>query len=140
MSFADQGVRYPGERRHSANAIRSVMNRPSYRHKGRVPPIAAWERLLGEIRAANEPRVMISSEFLAGAEPETVKRIVADLDPQRIHVVATLRPLASLLPSQWQQDVRRGTRHAVRRVVAGRVPPRIQLHILAVAPQRSHPR
>jgi hypothetical protein len=34
--------------------------------------------------------------------------LTVDLDPTRIHVVATLRPLGRILPSQWQQYVQNG--------------------------------
>ncbi len=49
--------------------------------------------------------MIVSSEFLADAPPEDVLRIVADLAPRDVHVVLTLRPLAQILPSQWQQHV-----------------------------------
>lgn len=110
--LARQGVLYAGRTRHPEDAIRAVMQRPSYRHRGKVPSEWAWTELVNEMRSASQPRVMLSSEFLAGAEPETTRRIADDLGRSSVHVVAALRPLASLMPSQWQQDVRRGARES----------------------------
>ena len=107
-ALRDQGVRYLGRQRHSGDAVRSVLGRPSPRLGGKVPPGSYWQGIVGEARDAAEPRLIFSSEFLAGADEAAVERVVASFDPGSVHVVATFRPLARLLPSQWQQDVRRG--------------------------------
>ncbi len=103
-----QGVRYAGRARHSANAVRAVLGRPAYFGDGEPPPIRTWHALLREIRGAREPRLLLSSEYFADAEPEAIRRVVDDLDPARVHVAVTLRPLSRLLASQWQQYVRTG--------------------------------
>jgi hypothetical protein len=54
----------------------------------------------------------VSSEFLADARPEDIRRIVADLDPARVHVVVTLRPLARIIPSQWQQYIQSASKYS----------------------------
>ncbi|MCI0585015.1 MAG: hypothetical protein L0227_19335, partial [Chloroflexi bacterium] len=102
-----QGVRYVGRSRHSGTGVLAVTGRPSFRRDSGPPPIRAWKELVSEIRSAREARVLLSSEFFADAEPDAISRIVRDLDlaPGRLHVVVTLRPLAAILPSQWQQYV-----------------------------------
>ncbi len=105
-----QGVRYAGRSRHSASAVRAVLGRPSYFGEGEPPPIKAWHVVRGEILRAQEPRVVLSSEYFADGEPDAIRRVVGDLDPARVHVAVTLRPLASIVPSQWQQYVRGGQR------------------------------
>jgi hypothetical protein len=67
-----------------------------------------WNDLVGEVRRAGEPRVVVSSEFFSWANPEAIDRIVRDLDRERLHVVVTLRPLGRILPSQWQQNIQAG--------------------------------
>jgi nicotinamidase-related amidase len=99
------GVRHAGGSRHPAAAIHAVLGRKSAFAGGKVPPISRWNALAREVRRAGEPRVIVSSEFLADALPEHIERIVADLSPRDVHVVVTLRPLAQILPSQWQQHV-----------------------------------
>ncbi len=103
-----QGVRHAGRARNSASAAQAVTGRTSMFIGGAVPPISRWERLLHEVQHAPEPRVIISSEFFADAKPEAIRRIVDDLDPDRIHVAVTVRPLASILTSQWAQYVADG--------------------------------
>ena len=54
---------------------------------------------------------MLSSEFFADApDDETVARVVEQLGGDRVHVLVTLRPLARIMPSQWQQYVQNGLR------------------------------
>ena len=65
--------------------------------------------LVDDVRAASQPRAVISSEAFAQADGPQIRRIVDDLDPGRVHVVLTLRPLARILPSSWQQSVQTGS-------------------------------
>jgi hypothetical protein len=105
-----QGVRYAGRARHSGAAVLAVTERPSFQQDEGPPPIGRWRALAGEVRHASEPRVLVSSEFFADGEAAVIPRIVEDLGGDRLHVVATLRPLARILPSQWQQYVQSGMR------------------------------
>jgi len=59
---------------------------------------------------SSERRIVFSSEFFADAEPDAIRRIVDDVGPDRIHVAASLRPLARIVASQWQQYVQSGMR------------------------------
>ena len=104
-----QGVRYAGRGRHSASATRSLIGRGSvFGEDGSPPPVRTWERLAREIRTADEPRVVLSSEFLSHAKDDTIRRIVDDIDLARIHVAVTLRPVPRMLSSLWQQGVQVG--------------------------------
>ncbi len=107
-ALARQGVHHAGSSRNPASAVASVIGRRSRFRGNIVPSTFAWGRLARDVRNAREPRVVVSSEFFADAEPEAIRRVVRDLDPSRIHVVVTLRPLARIIPSQWQQYVQAG--------------------------------
>ena len=72
-----------------------------------------------EIRGAREDRVILSSEFLAHADEEAIRAMVADLDRDRTHVVITLRPIARMLSSLWQQRVQIGQPQDVHGVARG---------------------
>lgn len=101
-----QGVYYASTGRHAMSAVLAAIDQPSPWSPDRKPPAKwAWKRLLGGIRSSNAARVVLSSEFFADAAPEAIRRVVDELDPSRIHVVVTLRPLARIIPSQWQQFV-----------------------------------
>lgn len=110
QALAEHGVRYAASRRHrvdAAQAVRSTDPKPGDRHG-----LRQWRALVDEVRAPGDARVVISSEWLSEAMPEAIPRIVKDLGVDRVHVVVTLRPLASILPSQWQQYVQGGIRLA----------------------------
>lgn len=103
-----QGVHHAGRSRNPSNAVRAVTGQASPYSGDRPPSMLHWGDLVREIRAATEPRLVVSSEFFAWATPEAIRRIVDELDPARVHVAVTLRPLAKVLPSYWQQDIQAG--------------------------------
>ena len=104
----EQGVRHLGKTRNPASAVRAITGQPAPDSRETPPPMRYWRDLVAEFRRAREPRVVVSSEFFAWAKPDVIERIVSDLDRERLHVVVTLRPLARILPSQWQQNVQAG--------------------------------
>jgi hypothetical protein len=104
--LAAQGVHYAGPHRQPMLAAHAVVGTKRLHEQ---PSIERWHALLREIRTAEATRVVISSEAFAAANGGAVKRVVADLDPTRIHVAVTLRPLARIMPSQWQQFVQGGS-------------------------------
>lgn len=105
----EQGVRYAGGAKQASTAAYAVTRRvhPS---TGKPPSMRHWNSLLREVRGAKESRVLISSEFFAGASDEQAAKIVRDLDAARVHIAITLRPLAKILASRWQQNVQEGAR------------------------------
>ena len=104
-----QGVHYAGRSRHSRDAVLAVMGRKSIVGEAPGPRMRKWHGLVRDISSASGSRVVLSSESFAGAEPEAIRRIVGDLDPSRVHVAVTLRPIARIIPSQWQQNVQAGS-------------------------------
>lgn len=101
-----QGVHYASTGRHAMTAVLAATGMPSpWAADRKPPPMWNWTRLRGGILGSSAARVVLSSEFLADASPDAIRRIVGELDPTRVQVVVTLRPLARILPSQWQQFV-----------------------------------
>lgn len=105
----EQGVRHAGRSRNPSNAVRAAAEQPSPYSIDKPPSIGHWRDLVREIRRAREPRVVVSSEFFAWADPEQIERVVHDLDAARVHVIVTLRPLVRVMPSMWQQNIQQGT-------------------------------
>jgi hypothetical protein len=105
-----QGVHYAGRSRHSVSAAQAIVGRPSFYSVDRPPDRSHWKRLVSEVQHAGDKRVVISSEFFADAKPDAINTIVSDLDASRAHIVITLRPLARILPSQWQQYIQSNMR------------------------------
>jgi hypothetical protein len=107
--LADHGVLHAGQGRNPVQAVlalRGVQPLVGYAR----PRAERWEELTAEVAAAPDMRVVVSSEFFSDADVETARRAVRELGGSRVHIVVTLRPLAKILPSQWQQYVRNQAR------------------------------
>ncbi|MCH9815774.1 MAG: hypothetical protein K0U64_04885 [Actinomycetia bacterium] len=100
----DAGVTYPVDGRHR-RAAKAVLGR--IRWGGDVPDDSFWEALVAEVRSRPD-RAVVSNEIFASATAEQADRIVADLGQQETSVLMTLRPLEKMLPSLWQQAIKRG--------------------------------
>jgi hypothetical protein len=103
------GVVYPGEDRYHkrpgvyiSGAVGRIGDRPTTE--------ADWQELVDAVAAAGGKRVLVSSEWLCQAPDVAVERVVNDLGGDRVHVVATMRPLVKILPSSWQQFLQNGLR------------------------------
>jgi hypothetical protein len=105
--LAEHGVLHAGMSRHPASAVlaftgRKMRGLPS-------PPMEEWQTLVDQVAAAQDKRVIVSSEFFGDTDIDRARRAVRELGGSRVHVVVTLRPLAKILPSQWQTYVRNGS-------------------------------
>jgi hypothetical protein len=101
------GVVYPGTERYHKSAGIAITHARG--NTGGAPvSMADWKALVAEVKAAGSARVLVSSEWLCRANDEQARRVVRGLGGKRVHVVATLRPLAQILPSAWQQYVKDG--------------------------------
>ncbi|MGV9452901.1 hypothetical protein [Streptomyces sp. NPDC003635] len=108
--MAGHGVDFPGTSRHPMSAALAVCARPGMLGNSK-PTERHWETLVDQVAATGRRTSVISSEFFADApDDETIARIVEDLGGDRVHVLVTLRPLAKIMPSQWQQYVQNGLR------------------------------
>jgi hypothetical protein len=106
-AVAKQGVHYASSGgRHAMTAVLAGIEHISpWTIDKRPPAMWKWERLLNDIRSSKAKRVVLSSEFFADAKPENAARVIQQLDPKRVQVIVTLRPLSRILTSQWQQFV-----------------------------------
>ncbi|MFD3587603.1 hypothetical protein [Streptomyces sp. NPDC058683] len=106
----EHGVEFPATSRHPMEAALAACARPAM-IGDTVPTEKHWTRLLKQVEATGSRTSVISSEFFADApDDETVARIVEQLGGDRVHVLVTLRPIARIMPSQWQQYVQNGLR------------------------------
>lgn len=102
------GIRYPGKRTSHWHASCAVMGRAGTAHPADPPvPMRRWERLVAQV-GAREDRAVVSSEGFADADADLIARIVADLGGKHVQVVLTVRSLAGIVPSSWQQDLKSG--------------------------------
>ncbi len=110
--LAAQGVHYAGP---TANPMLAAM---AAGHDKALPTRAAvsterWDDLVAEVAGRpRDERVVVSSEFFGDAADTRIGPIIEALGGDAVHVVVTLRPLARILPSQWQQYVQNRLRAA----------------------------
>ena len=64
-----------------------------------------WDILATQARQAAQLAV-ISHELFCAADEEQAARAVGSLQPAEVHVVLTVRDMASLLPAEWQETVK----------------------------------
>ncbi|MEU5597538.1 hypothetical protein [Streptomyces sp. NPDC020298] len=104
------GVEFPAHSRHPMEAALAACARPAMMGDT-APTDRHWTRLLEQVRATGAHTSVVSSEFFADADGgATVERIVGQLGGDRVHILVTVRPLAKIMPSQWQQYVQNGLR------------------------------
>jgi hypothetical protein len=67
-----------------------------------------WEILATEARRAKQSQqvAVISHELFSAADAKQAERAVASLQPAEVHLVITVRDMASLLPAEWQETVK----------------------------------
>jgi len=82
-----------------------------------------WDRLVTEITESEAHTAVISNEVICAVDEEQAKRAVESLAPAEVHVIYSVRDLASLLPSEWQEYVKHRFHfdfdHWLREVVDG---------------------
>jgi len=105
--LAKQGVtNLVADEEETANgAARAVQRLPRSGSSGEPVSYSVWTTLAEQARAAGATRVSISAEAFAVSEPVVIQKIIEDLGAERVQVIITLRPIAKILPSQWQQDL-----------------------------------
>jgi hypothetical protein len=64
-----------------------------------------WDILAGQARQAHKTAV-ISHELFSAADEPQAERAIRSLEPAEVHVVITVRDMATLLPAEWQETVK----------------------------------
>lgn len=108
-SLEAHGVSYPGDalaHHEQAKSLRQV--RTGWQHDSSEPPNPAlWTRLVQQVQSL-PGRVVISSEFFANADADARARLVDELGPERVHILAAARNSGAIAVSTWQQMLKEG--------------------------------
>jgi hypothetical protein len=67
------------------------------------------KRMYRLLRSAKED-VIISSEFLSELKPDQIKRLLSAIGNRELKVIFTVRPVAKILPSAYQQEIKNGSK------------------------------
>jgi hypothetical protein len=105
-----RGITLPGYTRwdhlRASRDVRQARREPS---DPADPWIGEWDVLAGQAQQAGSAAV-ISEEILAACTPAQASRAVRALASAEVHIVMTVRDFASVLPAEWQENVKcRGT-------------------------------
>lgn len=73
-----------------------------------VVPYAEWEQFARKVNQSDAPRIILSGEEFSFCGSKEIQELARVFGRDRLHVVITIRPLARILPSHWQLDLRAG--------------------------------
>lgn len=107
--LASQSVLYPGSSPSQWTPAFDLTGLASPHYWGEPDPHDgrdSWSELVQDIRSSTHRRSVISAECLTWATSEQIDRLVRDLGSVR--VLITVRALEQMLPSLWQEDLKRG--------------------------------
>ena len=107
----ENGILYPhiGTKAHHRVAWALTQKPWGWSKRGgeRTPP-KVWEKMVDRIKSAKEETVILSSEFFSELDGEKIRKIRSEIKGRDIQILFTLRPLAKLLPSSYQQYLKYG--------------------------------
>ena len=124
--LATQGVLYPIDFRDKddynhvgavADLTHNEESKESNRWAGKDG--SSW-RALSRVIDAWDGTAIISAEMIGGLRPAAAQRMLDSLSADSIDVVITMRDLARILPSSWQQHVRNTHTQSYRRYLERR--------------------
>lgn len=105
VDLGQHGVVYAGSAKHSYSAAKSAVGQAN---QPWMPANAdrMWDRLADEVRTSDARCTILSSEVLSSADSGQVAEIVARVGGD-VQVVVTVRALAPIISSVWQEGLRR---------------------------------
>jgi hypothetical protein len=119
-SFAEQrqelqaaGVLYPSIGRKAHHRIAWALTQRAWGWKkrgGEVTPFKHFSKMASLINRSNSPTIVLSSEFFSELAAEQIQKIVSGIQGRDVKILFTLRPLAKLLGSSYQQYLKYGTK------------------------------
>jgi hypothetical protein len=102
------GVEYivTGGRGNANFSARAIRNKPTQKLDSAVAvPRRYWTDIVRAARSSTATVCIISGEGFADCDNDEIALIAHELAPGQLRIVLTLRPIAKILPSQWQQYV-----------------------------------
>lgn len=103
-----QGVLYPGRKYSHWRASCAALGTSITAHPAdEVVERRYWDQLTARV-ARRRDRAVVSSELFTDADDDVARAVVADLGADMVRVLLTVRPVALILPSSWQQSLKSG--------------------------------
>jgi hypothetical protein len=119
-SFAKQreelqavGVLYPSIGRKAHHRIAWALTQRAWGWKkrgGETTPYKHFAKMASLINSSNSPKIVLSSEFFSELTSEQIQKLASGIRGREVKILFTLRPLAKLLGSSYQQYLKYGTK------------------------------
>lgn len=110
VSLLEQGLLYPESRGSAQHSAAWALTQKTFGWEGRggyKTPEKDWVDLVNHVKATNET-VLLSSEFFSHTNEEQVAKFKADMNVTDTTIIFTMRSLAKILPSRYQQSLKKG--------------------------------
>jgi hypothetical protein len=107
------GVLYPSIGRKAHHRIAWALTQKPWGWKKRGGEVTAFKhftKMAKLINRSKSPKIVLSSEFFSELTPEKIQLIASAIKGREVKVLFTLRPLAKLLGSSYQQYLKYGTK------------------------------
>jgi hypothetical protein len=75
---------------------------------GEKTPYRHFSRFVSRINRSKTPKILLSSEFFSELSAEQIDKLKSAIKKRDVKIVFTIRPLAKLLPSSYQQYLKYG--------------------------------
>jgi len=111
--LAEAGVLYPSIGRKAHHRLAWALTQRPWGWKtrgGETTPLRVWSNLARKIGRSRSQTILLSSEFFSELTAEQIARLRSDVKGREVKVLFTLRPLAKLLGSSYQQYLKYGTK------------------------------
>lgn len=108
-----EGVSFPnfGQKAHHRLAWALTGKAWGWKKRGGVAtPLNVWSKATKRIKSSGARTVFLSSEFFSELTTEKIQKVKNDLKSRDVEVLFTIRPLAKLLGSSYQQYLKYGTK------------------------------
>jgi hypothetical protein len=105
------GVLYPSIGKKAHHRVAWGLSQKPWGWKARgaeKTPYKTFSRMASLINVSSAPKIILSSEFFAELEPEYLQKLASSIRSRQIKILFTLRPLAKLLSSSYQQYLKFG--------------------------------
>ena len=109
-SLQAQGILYPESRGSAQHSAAWALTQKTFGWEGRGgyrTPEQDWLDLVSTVKSSNDT-VLISSEFFSHTNQEQVAKFKADMNVADTTIIFTMRSLAKILPSRYQQSLKKG--------------------------------
>lgn len=107
------GVLYPSIGRKAHHRIAWALTQRAWGWKkrgGEVTSYKHFSKMVNLITRSNSPRIVLSSEFFSELTVDQIQKIASRIPGREVKILFTLRPLAKLLSSSYQQYLKYGTK------------------------------